>query len=249
MNKLLKNIIVFTLAAMIIVSIPIGNVVLKGYFKFKYVVENIGIEEKICEIQNNQNYIKFEDIDSDFINAIVSIEDHRFYEHDGVDYIGIARATISNIKEGKIVQGGSTITQQLVKNIFLDGDKNYSRKVAELFLTNKIEKIYSKEEILEIYANAVNYGNGYIGIKEASKGYFNVEASNLNDKQAAMLAGILQYPEGYNPEKYYDKAVARQQLVLEAVNKYSSKEYINEFKLKSLEYGMRSLYRERILLM
>ncbi|MGL5313594.1 MAG: biosynthetic peptidoglycan transglycosylase [Peptostreptococcaceae bacterium] len=248
MKKSFKNIIMCIFAVMIIISIPASKELLDGYNKYKYVVTNIGIETKISGIKNNNNYTDIKDIDKDFLNAIVSIEDHRFYEHNGLDFIGIVRATMNNVKEGRIVQGGSTITQQLVKNIYLDGDRNYSRKVAEVFLVNEIENMYTKNEILELYANVINYGNGYIGIKDACNGYFDTVPSELNYEEAAMLAGLPQYPEGYNPKKYYEKAVARQQIVLEAIDKYGKKENTDEFYLMSIEYEMRSLKKgERFL--
>lgn len=220
MKKGIKTLIFFMITLIFILTLNIGT---SGYLKYKDVVHNIGIEEKILEIRNSDNYIKINHIDTDFLKAIVAIEDHRFYEHNGLDFVGITRAIVSNIREGKIVQGGSTITQQLVKNIYLDEAKNYSRKVAEVFLVNKIEKTYSKDEILEVYVNAIDYGNGYIGIKDASNGYFDVLPENLNYEQATILAGIPQYPEGYNLTKYYDRALNRQELVIEAINKYNKK--------------------------
>lgn len=220
MKKAIKTLIFFMIT---LILISIGNIGIRGYFKYRDVVYNIGIEEKILKIKNSKDYIEISKINNDFLNAIVSIEDHRFYNHDGLDFVGITRAIVTNIKEGKIVQGGSTITQQLVKNIYLDEDKNYSRKVAEVFLVDKIEKTYSKDEILEIYVNAIDYGNGYIGIKEASNGYFNVQPEDLNYEQATILAGIPQYPQGYNLIKYYDRALNRQELVIEAINKYNKK--------------------------
>lgn len=203
--------------------ISICNISISGYFMYQDVVNNIGIEEKILQIKESKDYVDIKDINKDFLNAIVSIEDHRFYEHNGLDFVGITRAIVSNIKEGKIVQGGSTITQQLVKNIYLNEEKSYSRKVAEAFLVNTIENTYSKDEILEIYVNVINYGNGYTGIKEATNGYFNTSPKYLTYNQATILAGIPQYPEGYNLTKYYDRALDRQELVINAINKYNKK--------------------------
>ena len=136
---------------------------------------------------------------------------------------------IKNIQAGKIVQGGSTITQQLAKNLYLNGDREFSRKVSEVFLVNDLEKKYSKNEIFEIYANIINYGNGYTGIKEASEGYFGEESDDLNLQQATMLAGLLQSPKRYNPTKYYDKAVARQKDVIAAMQKYGDIDYKEDY--------------------
>ena len=213
------------------ISISIGKIVQDGYFEYKKVINNTSIEEKIEEIKNSKDYVKFENIDRDFINAIISVEDHRFYEHNGLDFVSIIRATIKNIESGKIVQGGSTITQQLAKNLYLDEDWKFSRKVSEVFLVNDIEEKYSKNEIFEIYANIINYGNGYIGIKEASKGYFGVDTNDLNLQQATMLAGLPQSPDRYNLIKYYDKALARQKEVISAMQKYLKTEYNNDYIL------------------
>ena len=211
------------------ISISIGKIVQDGYFEYKKAINNTSIEEKIEEIKNSKDYVKFENIDRDFINAIISVEDHRFYEHNGLDFVSIIRATIKNIESGKIVQGGSTITQQLAKNLYLDEDRKFSRKVSEVFLVNDIEEKYSKNEIFEVYANIINYGNGYIGIKEASKGYFGVDTNDLNLQQATMLAGLPQSPDRYNLIKYYDKALARQKAVISAMQKYLKTEYYNDY--------------------
>ena len=157
--------LIISIAIVMMISIPVSKVVLDGYFEYKQAINNMSIDKKIEEIRNNENYVRFDNIDKDFVNAIISVEDHRFYEHNGLDFISIARATIKNIQAGKIVQGGSTITQQLAKNLYLNGDREFSRKVSEVFLVNDLEKKYSKNEIFEIYANIINYGNGYTGIK------------------------------------------------------------------------------------
>lgn len=229
MKNKYKYLIISIATIIMLISIPVGKVVLDGYFEYKQAINNINIDEKIEEIRNNENYVKFENIDKDFVNAIISVEDHRFYEHNGLDFISIVRATVKNIQAGKIVQGGSTITQQLAKNLYLEGDKNFSRKVSEVFLVNDLEKKYSKNEIFEIYANIINYGNGYTGIKEASEGYFGEESDDLNLQQATMLAGLPQYPDGYNPKKYFSKAVARQKDVIAAVLRYGDIDYKEDY--------------------
>ena len=147
--------LIISIAIVMMISIPVSKVVLDGYFEYKQAINNMSIDEKIEEIRHNENYVRFENIDKDFVNAIISVEDHRFYEHNGLDFISIARATIKNIQAGKIVQGGSTITQQLAKNLYLNGDREFSRKVSEVFLVNDLEKKYSKNEIFEIYVNII----------------------------------------------------------------------------------------------
>ncbi len=229
MKNKYKYLIISIATIIMLVSIPVGKVVLDGYFGYKQAINNISIDEKIEEIRNSENYVKFENIDKDFVDAIISVEDHRFYEHNGLDFISILRAAVKNIQAGKIVQGGSTITQQLAKNLYLNGDREFSRKVSEAFLVNDLEKKYSKNEIFEIYANIINYGNGYIGIKEASEGYFGEESDDLNLQQATMLAGLPQSPKRYNPTKYYDKALARQKDVIAAMQKYGDIDYKEDY--------------------
>lgn len=224
-----KYLIISIAAIIISISALVGKTVLDGYFEYKQVINNISIDKKIEEIRNDKDYVKFEDIDKDFINAIISIEDHRFYEHNGLDFISIARATIKNIQAGEIVQGGSTITQQLAKNMYLNGDRDFSRKVSEMFLVKELEDRCSKNEILELYANIINYGNGYVGIKDASEGYFGTETYELNLQQATLLAGLPQSPSKYNPKKYYEKAVARQRDVVAAMQRYGDMDYKQDY--------------------
>ena len=187
-----------------------------GYSIF---IGNKVIEARVAEIKSNENYVTIDNISSNFLDALVAVEDSRFYKHGGVDIIAVVRATIANIKAGSVVQGGSTITQQLAKNLFLDNNQNVSRKVSEMFIAKKLEKIYSKKEILELYANIVYFGNEYYGIKEASMGYFNCLPKNLTLNEGSLLAGLLQSPNSYNPKKYLSKAQVRQKEVLNAMVK------------------------------
>ena len=226
MKKVIKTLI----ASIIIIScICIGNIFIDGYKEYKYAINTISLHDKVDEIKNDKDYEPIKNINKNFLDAIVSIEDHRFYNHKGVDFISIARASISNLIDGKIVQGGSTITQQLAKNLYFNSDKNFSRKVAEVFLAHDIEKNYTKDQILEMYVNIINYGDNHIGIKEASNGYFGVEPSDLDLNEASILAGLPQCPNGYALSKHYDKAIARQQQVLEAMNIYNNVSHNDEY--------------------
>ena len=186
----------------------------------KSVVADVEIESIINEIQSNSNYVQAKDINRTFLNAIVAIEDHRFYEHGAIDLISIARATLINIKNKEILEGGSTITQQLVKNVFLDMNQTFERKINEIFLAFELEKLYSKEEILELYVNVVYYGDGYTGIKAACNGYFNKQPKDLTEDEATLLAGLPQAPSLYALNNNYERALERQQQVIEAYNKW-----------------------------
>lgn len=146
--------------------------------------------------------------------AIIAIEDHRFYEHRGFDVKGIARAFFKNIFAGRITGGGSTITQQLTKNALLSPEKTYKRKVEELFLAVEIEKNYSKDEILQMYLNQVYFGNGAWGIDRAANRYFSKQVTDLTISESALLAGLLKAPSALDPTKHYDRAIERRNVVL-----------------------------------
>lgn len=184
------------------------------------VVDDVEIQNIISEIQSNSNYVQAKDINKTFLNAIVAIEDHRFYEHGAIDLISIARATLINIKNKEILEGGSTLTQQLVKNLFLDMNQTIERKINEIFLAHELEQLYSKEEILELYVNVVYYGDGYTGIKSACNGYFNKQPKDLTEDEATLLAGLPQAPSLYALNNNYERALERQQQVIEAYNKW-----------------------------
>ena len=139
-------------------------------------------------------YLTSEQIPIDVSAAIVSIEDKKFYQHSGIDIKAILRAVRAMIENGEVTQGGSTITQQLARNIFLTQDKTWQRKVEEMFIATELEKKYSKTQILEFYLNNIYFGNGYYGIQAASIGYFNANVSELNLSQIAFLCAIPNNP-------------------------------------------------------
>jgi penicillin-binding protein 2A len=146
--------------------------------------------------------------------AVVAIEDERFYEHGGFDIKGITRAFFSNLFAGSITGGGSTITQQLTKNALLSPEKTYKRKIEELFLAVKIEKVYEKDEILQMYLNQVYFGSGSWGISQATRKYFNKDIDDISISEAATLAALLQAPNALDPYKHYDRALERRNVVL-----------------------------------
>lgn len=175
-------------------------------------------EDLIKQISSNiSNYVTIDNMPQDLKNAIVAVEDKRFYRHFGIDPIAIARAFITNIRQGKIKVGASTITQQLAKNLFLSGERTYGRKIKEVAYAFELESKYTKDEILEMYLNVIYYGSGAYGIQNASKEYFNKNVMDLSLGQAAMLAGLPQAPSAYNPNKYPERAKRKQKIVLAAM--------------------------------
>lgn len=168
MKVLKKIIIVVILISMSVALLIIGN----GYDRYQDALAQIPLEKKVQFIQEKENYTKLEEIPKIYLDAVIAVEDHRFYKHFGIDIIAIGRATIHDIKEMELVEGGSTITQQLAKNIYFTQEKKITRKIAELFMTFKIEKNYSKKDILELYLNTSYFGDGYYTVKEACRRIF-----------------------------------------------------------------------------
>lgn len=158
-------------------------------------------------------------IPEDLIHAVISTEDQLFYKHHGMNYFGIIRAFMQNMTSGEIVAGGSTITQQLAKNVFLTHERTYSRKIKELIITKKIERTYTKDEIIERYLNQIYLGEGAWGIQRAAQTYFGKETSELTLAESALIAGIIKAPNVFSPFKDMDKAIERRNLVLSLMEK------------------------------
>ncbi|QOS88030.1 PBP1A family penicillin-binding protein [Brevibacillus sp. JNUCC-41] len=163
---------------------------------------------------NKSEGVAIEEIPEHMKQAVVSIEDHRFYEHHGIDYQGIMRALVKNAKAGSVVEGGSTLTQQLVKITMLESNRTLKRKIEEFFLAQEVENQYTKDEILEMYLNQVYFGHGAWGIKKAANIYFSKEVSELTVAEGALLAGVINLPSKLDPYKNLDGAVKRRDLVL-----------------------------------
>ena len=165
-------------------------------------------------------------------NAVISIEDHDFYNHHGFYLKGMLRAFIQNLIHGAPVQGGSTITQQLTKNALLSPEKTYKRKIEELFLAIELEKVYKKKEILEMYLNTIYFGQGAWGVQNASEKYFGKNVEDLNLSESALLAGLIRAPSALNPYDHYDAAIQRRNVVLDQMVKYGyiTKEEANNAK-------------------
>lgn len=196
------------------------------------------INGDIYTSNHNKEWISLDEISPYLINATISIEDKNYYNHIGFDYLRIIKAMFVNITSGKTLQGASTITQQYAKNLFLDFDKNWSRKIEEAWLTIRLESNYSKEEILEGYLNTINYG-GVFGIENASKYYFNKSSKDLNLAEASILAGIPKWPSVYSPINNEEAAKNRQLLILNSMveNGYITEEEKNKAYNVDLTYN------------
>lgn len=176
--------------------------------------------EVLLEVgKENRVISKFEDIPKKVLNSFLAAEDDNFFNHSGVDYAGILRAFISNIKAGRVVQGGSTITQQVAKSLLLNRERSYTRKIKDLLLAKKIEEKFTKQEILYLYLNQVYLGGGYYGVKAAFRGYFEKELSEATHAECALIAGLLVAPGKYSPYINPKKAKMRQKYVLKRLYK------------------------------
>jgi len=161
--------------------------------------------------------VPFDQISPNLIRALIAIEDQRFYDHHGFDTLRIMSAALTNVRHFRVVQGASTITQQLARQSFLNPDKTFRRKLQELILAARIEHTYSKQRILELYLNKVYFGDGLYGAEAASRGYFGKHASELDVSEAAMLAGLVKSPSTYAPTANYKRAMMRRNVVLQAM--------------------------------
>ena len=159
-------------------------------------------------------YVEDENIPEVLKKAFVSVEDQDFYSHHGIDFSAIVRAYIANMRNETIVEGASTITQQLAKNVFLTNDVTWERKITEMFIAVNLEEEFSKSEILEFYINNIYYGNGYYGIQAAAEGYFSKDVSELSVSQLVFLAGIPKNPSRFDPITKFDTAIERRDFIL-----------------------------------
>ncbi len=217
-------------------------------------------DELVYQGSSTSSWVNIENMDEKLVNAVVAIEDKKFYSHHGFDIPRIAKAMLTNIQSGYIVQGASTITQQLVKNLYLDFGKTWKRKIEEAFLTIIAEIQYDKDEILEAYLNTINYGNGNYGVSNASLYYFNKDVKDLTLEEAIILAGIPKSPNKYNPVSNLEASLKRANIVAKAMvnngamdeETYNNLDFenvkiygkTNENNLQMLMYYQDAVYKE-----
>ncbi len=228
----------FTVVLVLIIALPV-LVFISSYNKYKEAVEKVPIEEKVAEIRGNDSFYGIENIPQFYIDAVVSVEDRRFFSHNGFDFIGTLRAIITDIKTRSLKEGGSTISQQLAKNMYFPLDNTLERKIAEIFTAIDIENTYTKEEVLELYFNCIYYGSGYYNIYDASVGYFRKEPCDMNEYEASLLAGVPNAPSVYSPKVNPALAHKRQEKVLDTMvdSKKISEEKMQEILLMGKEYN------------
>lgn len=217
--KWFKRIVLVLLIAIVIVGIV---VLANGYGLYKDAIEEMSLEDKVKEIREDEDFVPLTSLPIEYQQAVIAVEDHRFKEHGAIDLIAIGRAIWVNITNLELREGGSTITQQVAKNLYFIEDNNnpIKRKVAEIFMAFKLESEYSKDDILEMYVNTIYFGDGYYGIKEACNGYLDKEPQNMTLYEATMMAGIPNAPSVYAPTVNPDLTRKRQEKVIDSMVEY-----------------------------
>lgn len=217
----IRNFILRLFAIVLLLAAAAGGFFgIKGYRMYQEAVSLTSIEERVEAIREKENFTECSEMSDFYVDAVISVEDHRFMNHPGIDPIAVLRALWTDIRERDFVEGGSTITQQLAKNMLFTQDKTIERKAAEVFAVFDMEKKYSKEEIFELYVNTVGFGSGYEGIYAASTGYFGKMPSEVTDYEAAMLAGVPNAPSVYSPDISMELASQRVAQVLQSMVKH-----------------------------
>lgn len=204
----------------LIVVLVIGAAVLfavHGYRKYRLAVETVSVAEKAAEIRDKEHFCKIDDLPEDYINAVVAVEDRRFYSHSGFDIIGMCRAVVTDIKTRSLREGGSTISQQLAKNMYFPNESTVERKIAEILCAREIERTFDKRQILELYFNCIYYGSGYYCVYDASMGYFGKKPSEMTLAESTLLAGVPNAPSVYSPKVNPELAEKRREKVLSAM--------------------------------
>ena len=226
--KIIKRLLWLFLIILVIVA---GVQIKGGYDKYQKALADRPLNEVLEELQSKDNYTQYEDVPEIYYKALVAVEDRRFYKHNGFDIIGTTRAIYNDIKANELLEGGSTISQQLAKNLYFPQDNTLRRKIAEIFMAMKIEREYEKEDVLEFYVNGIYYGSGYYSIYDASIGYFDKEPKDMTDYECTLLVGIPNAPSVYSLNNRPDLARQRQKKVIDCMVEV---EYITEDERKEL---------------
>ena len=218
MKKIIKSFgkIIKVLFILILIScIAFVGVTYHEYVELKttYPIEDVKTNLK----DHTKEYVDYEDIAPYLIDATVAIEDRRFFDRYGVDYIALGRAMLTNLIQMDLVQGGSTIEQQFIKIYYFKYERSLTKKLMEIFFIYDLDNYYSKEEIIEMYVNIINYGDGYVGIGAAAEGYFGKMASELDLNEASLLAGIPNSPANLQLSNHNPKTYDRQKKILKAM--------------------------------
>lgn len=213
--KVFKRILIVLFVIIVVTGLGVG---MYGYTFYEDKLKEQPLADKINEVRNDYTFVNIDEVPKDYINAVIAVEDRRYYDHGAIDIIGLARAMFTNIKNGEMQEGGSTITQQVAKNLYFIGEENvFRRKIAEMFMAIDLENHYPKEDIIELYINTIYFGDGYYGIKEACNGYLNKDPKDMTLAESTMMAGIPNAPSAYAPTASKELCKQRQNKVISSM--------------------------------
>ena len=230
--KIFKRIIITLFVLIVVAGLGVG---MYGYTLYEDKLDEQPLADKVNDVKIDVNFVSINEVSDDYINAIIAVEDHRYYDHGAIDIIGLGRALFTNIKNGEMQEGGSTITQQVAKNLyFIEEDNVFRRKIAEMFMAIDIENNYDKDDILEMYINTIYFGDGYYGIKEACAGYLDKEPKDMTLAESTMMAGIPNAPSVYAPTVNKELCKQRQNKVISSMVEYG---YISQEQADSIDQG------------
>ena len=237
--KIVRNVLLIILAIILIAGIALY---VAGNNMYREALNGETLEDVIEEIRADPNYIKYEELPQNYINAVIAVEDHRFREHGAIDFIAICRAIYVNVTSFSLREGGSTITQQVAKNVFYITEENpVTRKIAEILTAFDLENKYNKNEILELYVNTIYFGDGYYGIEEACQGYLDKSSTEMTLADCTMMAGIPNAPSVYAPTVNPDLTRDRQEKVISDMVEYG---YLSEEESNTLLESLEEYYEE-----
>lgn len=208
------------ISLLVLAAISAAFFVGRGFNLYQEALKDRSLDDMAAAIESREGFTPIDELPDLYVQAVIAIEDHRFYAHPGFDIIATTRALVNDLKAGAIVEGGSTITQQLAKNQYFTQEQTLERKVAEVFMAFTMEQHFSKRKILELYVNSIYFGDGYEGVGEASRGYFDKSPHELDADECTMLAGIPNAPSVYSPTVNPDLARERQGQVLRKLVAY-----------------------------
>lgn len=213
--RIIRRVLVIALVAVIAMC---ALTVWRGYGMYREALADRPISQTVEALRATDTYTELDELPQTYLDAVVAVEDHRFYEHGGIDPIAICRAAFNDLRTLSLREGGSTITQQVAKNLFFTQDKHFERKVAEVFMAFDLEARYSKREILELYVNSSYFGSGYTGIGQAAPGYLGCDPSDMSDYECALMAGFPNAPELFAADP--QAADSRARVVVQQMEKY-----------------------------
>ncbi len=216
-GKIIKRVLIVIAAIAAVMVIVIGFFAIRGAVMWNDAKTRSPITQVVSEMRSREDFTEYGELPEFYIKAVISTEDRKFETHGGINLKSIIRALIYDIRTLSFEQGGSTITQQLAKNLWFTQEKRLERKFAEVYAAFALEKALSKQEIFELYVNSIYFGSGYYGIADAARGYFGKSVSELSDYECAMLAGLPNAPSAYSPNASPELARQRLSIVLDSM--------------------------------